>query len=108
MPKLHKHHQQIRAWADGAKIQFLNDNVDGLVNEWINCDGNPGWYETLQYRVKLDEPDEPKYRIYKQEDQGNGVINTVGFITDEYAQRQGVTPENGWYPCAQCKTFKEI
>ena len=49
----HKHCELIKAWADGAEIQFWSDNF----NEW--CDviegTQPDWYPSAQYRIKPEE-----------------------------------------------------
>ncbi len=47
MNKPHKHCEVIKAWADGAKIQFL----DG--SKWEDCSVlGPQWILNYQYRVK--------------------------------------------------------
>lgn len=43
--KRHKHCDLIIAWANGAEIQFFNDD------EWVNCT-NPSWDEDVHYRVE--------------------------------------------------------
>ena len=48
----HKHAELIKAWADGAEIQFKNRN-----DEWENATA-PTWYEYTEYRIKLEpKPD---------------------------------------------------
>ena len=49
----HKWHKEIKAWADGAEIQFL----DGVV--WLNA-GDPEWNYDCTYRIK-PQPKEPQY-----------------------------------------------
>jgi hypothetical protein len=49
----HKWHREIKAWADGAEIEFLTE--DG----WFNA-GDPEWNENSEYRIKL-QPKEPQY-----------------------------------------------
>ena len=45
----HIHAEVIKAWADGAEIEFRFSR-DGL---WNPCKNNcPGWLEETQYRVK--------------------------------------------------------
>jgi hypothetical protein len=43
----HKHAELIKAWADGAIIQYK------IGNEWVDLIGPVviGWYETGQYRI---------------------------------------------------------
>ena len=40
----HKHAEAIKAWADGAKIEFKSKNGWQLCND-------PGWYDDYEYRV---------------------------------------------------------
>ena len=48
-PKPHKHADLIKAWADGAIIQY-KDTID---NVWMDCyDSQPLWYPAVSYRVK--------------------------------------------------------
>jgi hypothetical protein len=42
----HKHAELIKAWADGAKIEFFN-----VFQEWVDAD-NPEWKEGCIYRIK--------------------------------------------------------
>ena len=49
----HKWHKEIKAWADGAEIEFLSE--DG----WLNA-GEPEWNEDSEYRIK-PQPKQPKY-----------------------------------------------
>jgi len=54
----HKWHKEIKAWADGAEIEFLTE--DG----WFDA-GDPEWNEDSEYRIK-PQPKEPKYLyVYK-------------------------------------------
>ena len=41
----HKHAEVIKAWADGASIEFKSKNGWQLCND-------PGWYDDYEYRVK--------------------------------------------------------
>ena len=49
----HKWHKEIKAWADGAEIEFLSE--DG----WQDA-GIPEWNENSNYRIK-QQPKEKKY-----------------------------------------------
>jgi hypothetical protein len=49
----HKWHKEIKAWADGAEIEFL----DGVV--WLDA-GDPEWNYDCTYRIK-PQPKEPQY-----------------------------------------------
>ncbi len=58
--KPHKHAELIKAWADGAIIQFNCTN-----GEWKDSEGNdPSWNINQVYRIKPEEPtDVEKYEI---------------------------------------------
>jgi hypothetical protein len=52
---LHKHHKEIIAWANGAKIQKLQLRMNSIMaSEWVDtvC---PSWSEDWQYRVKPEK-----------------------------------------------------
>ncbi len=54
MNKPHKWAKEIKAWADGAKVQYK----DG--RDWLDVD-EPVWNaKSAEYRIKL-QPKEPKY-----------------------------------------------
>ena len=54
----HKHADLIKAWADGAEIQY-NYN-----SEWVDCGSKPEWYEFTEYRIKPEpKPDVVKHLI---------------------------------------------
>lgn len=76
----HKHAAVIKAWADGAKIQFRNAEP----RTWIDiAEGHqPLWALEMQYRVKPEpKPDVVRLqRVYYHE--------TVGVMG-----RQGTSPE---------------
>jgi len=49
MKKPHKHEEIIKAWADGAQVQYLNS----LTYRWEDCvDNSPTWYLDTEYRIK--------------------------------------------------------
>ena len=54
----HKWHKEIKAWADGAKIEFKDESD---LNEWLDTDA-PFWEdgEGIEYRIK-PQPKEPQY-----------------------------------------------
>lgn len=45
--KQHKWHKEIKAWADGADIEFYS----GPLGQWI-FEKSPMWYEDMDYRIK--------------------------------------------------------
>jgi hypothetical protein len=53
--KKHKWHKEIKAWADGAEIEWWND-VHG---RWEN-EKEPMWSVVNKYRIK-PQPKEPQY-----------------------------------------------
>ena len=54
--KPHKHAELIKAWADGAKIERLDNYT------WID-DIEPIWYLNWEYRIK-PEPKQDVHRYY--------------------------------------------
>ena len=46
--KPHKHAELIKAWADGAEIEFYSEAFE----EWQNPGKSPEWSEDYQYRIK--------------------------------------------------------
>ena len=61
--KPHKHAKEIKAWADGAEIEYLTSSATWRTSE------TPGWYENTEYRIKPQpKPD---------------VVWFMGFSTDE-------------------------
>jgi hypothetical protein len=69
MPK-HKHAEVIKAWADGAKIQYKS-----MVGDWYD-DDKPVWLITAEYRVK-PEPKPDIVRIMYAEVFGLGKFLTL-------------------------------
>lgn len=57
--KPHKHAELIKAWADGAVIQFY----DVLREKWKDCDEAPRWLDNNQYRIKPELSDLEKYGV---------------------------------------------
>ena len=49
--KQHKWHKEIKAWADGAEIEWKNE----IGEYWDKCDETPMWNEDTQYRIKPQE-----------------------------------------------------
>ena len=54
MMKAHKHAEVIKAWAEGADVQYLE-----TTGEWRDT-RNPMWGEGMEYRVKPAEPEPPR------------------------------------------------
>ena len=54
----HKHAEVIKAWADGAKIEFREPELEHANWEYITT---PKWHDELEYRVK---PEPKKYKAW--------------------------------------------
>ena len=77
MNKPHKHAELIKAWADGAKIQWK----DG--EHWVNCiNGCPGWFEEEEYRIKPEEK-KPVVRWKWAQNWGGKWIETGTYHSEE-------------------------
>jgi hypothetical protein len=72
--KQHKWHKEIKAWADGAEIEYRLPT-----GRWVTCDATeepPQWLINIEYRIK-PQPKEPQYLyVYAR----NGEVN---YIYDE-------------------------
>ena len=63
--KPHKWAKEIKAWADGAEIEF---RIEGGNEEWREIEtSSPSWHKDNEYRIK-PQPKEPQYLyVYKNE-----------------------------------------
>jgi len=77
MNKPHKHAEMIKAWADGAEIQFR----EPLIRDWkdIKCHLTPYWNDECEYRIK-PKPQYPKTNISDQ--QIMAIWNSVSELTN--------------------------
>ena len=66
----HKWHKEIKAWADGAEIEFRYVNRLVHKDDWEYCD-YPDWNDNqFSFRIK-PQPKEPQYLyVYKHECNG--------------------------------------
>ena len=55
----HKHAELIKAWADGAQIQWLDSNCN-----WCNIACTPSWSIETTYRIK-PEPKPDWYKFFR-------------------------------------------
>lgn len=94
-PKPHPHAELIKAWADGAKIQYWNESR----HEWVDK-GDPCWYEWCEYRVKPEEPWKPK------EDETFYVVNEMGYAEDRMWMN-GRASLNDCYAIGNCFRTRE-
>jgi len=61
--KPRKHAELIKAWADGAEIQFRAIPNDG---DWLDGDENLIWDDWAEYRIKPEpKPDVVKYFMHE-------------------------------------------
>jgi hypothetical protein len=59
----HKHAELIKAWADGAEIECKADSSN--LNDWIPC-LHPFWDDdSVEFRIKPEEPKMRDMYIYK-------------------------------------------
>lgn len=58
--KPRKHAELIKAWADGAEIQYW----EKCAKVWLTIAGEPCWYDDHKYRIKPEpKPDVVRYAI---------------------------------------------
>ena len=85
--KQHKWHKEIKAWADGATIQWLN-NSNG---KWVNCASNiPSWTSDTQYRIKPATTTIKGYVNIYLYDEKYPSYGRVIYESKGYAEEQGV------------------
>ena len=63
--KPHKWHKEIKAWADGAEIEYREHEF----GTWKPCKEPPQWFELVEYRIK-PQPKEPQYLYVYSSDMG--------------------------------------
>lgn len=68
--KPHKWAKEIKAWADGAEIEYYAYDV------WSDWHPDIGWFEDYEYRIK-PQPKEPKYLYVFQTNAYDYRISTV-------------------------------
>lgn len=56
--KPHKWAKEIKAWADGAEIEYFDDGL----GEWRDCTSHAIWDEDDKYRIKPKHK-EPQYLL---------------------------------------------
>jgi hypothetical protein len=72
----HKWHKEIKAWADGAEIEFRYVRTDNEWSIWVEAD-KPLWDTTgeVEYRIK-PQPKEPHYLyVYLEPETGDYKFN---------------------------------
>ena len=74
--KQHKWHKEIKAWADGAEIEF---KVGGE-GEWMLLKGTPYWEcKNDLFRIK-PQPKEPKYLYVYGDIGGTSITHDKNYI----------------------------
>lgn len=62
MKKPHVHADIIKAWADGAEIEFLD-----IYGEWRPIGENPQWFDMINFRIKPEpKPDVVYYGVFQE------------------------------------------
>jgi len=72
MKQPHKHAELIKAWADGAEIEFF----DRYCSEWRDSPG-PSWGEDNIYRIKLEPKTDVVYETNVKYDFLGHRVNTT-------------------------------
>lgn len=81
MGKPHVHADLIKAWADGAEIQFFADG------KWFVSNGSPSWSENAQYRITPEETDVDQHGVERGDvwETKSGGICCIHLVEDNYA-----------------------
>jgi hypothetical protein len=95
MNKPHKHAEFIKAWADGAEIEFRHDEY----HAWKKAD-SPSWNLYTQYRVK-PEPVVKYHGIMQGTDGYEDMNHNTGYHAELSHVRY---PDNKWKVIAIVKT----
>ena len=98
MNKPHLHAEVIKAWADGADIQYCINGSD----QWRDIvDYNPNWHSHIKYRVK-PQPVVKYHGIMQGTDGYEGMNHNTGYHADPSHVRSH-DPKN-WKVIAIVKT----
>lgn len=73
----HKHAEVIKAWADGAEIEWREGE-----GAWIRI-ANPAWRKDLEYRIKPAEPEREYVVTDLGEDELMGCIKGMTHLRDD-------------------------
>jgi hypothetical protein len=76
--KPHKHAEVIKAWADGAKIEYRNR---GMKNWEDMPECSPLWFEDVEYRVK---PEDVVHRYNVSSKDGITYLGAHGTLYNPY------------------------
>jgi hypothetical protein len=72
MNKPHKHAEVIKAWADGAEIEYL-ETMTSKEPYWANAP-MPKWSEETMYRVKQTPKPDTQYWLRTYEHSGGSIF----------------------------------
>jgi len=67
--KPHKWAKEIKAWADGAEIEYYSYNI------WSDWHEDIGWFVDYEYRIK-PQPKKPQYLYVWKDGQHNITLTT--------------------------------
>ena len=78
----HKHAALIKAWAEGATIQFKPHNN---LHDWKDADEIIGWHDWCDYRVKAEpKSDVVRYACLDIGRQGRATVRSNLFTSSAY------------------------
>ena len=92
MNKPHKHAELIKAWADGAEIDYLIRNT-----EWRTTT-QPAWDQCTEYRIKKNIVKTVGYRRYYYAENDNYYVSSVyeDKYSDNWTAHVKLGPTDGW------------
>jgi hypothetical protein len=77
----HKHAELIKAWADGAQVQYFYHG------EWVDWESytSPSWGKTIEYRIKPEPKPDVVLRTFLRPVTSIGMVYNEGAWNDERA-----------------------
>ena len=76
----HKHAELIKAWADGAEIQYSAGFEGNL--DWRTNPNEPSWHDTTDYRIKPQKTDK-QIKLEKLQKKAEEVAAEIRELTEE-------------------------
>lgn len=80
----HKHADLIKAWADGAEVEYLS-----FTKEWIALQ-NPSWREDSEYRIKPEPKPDVSFYGYLSHLDGITYCDVVRCLSLEWHPRDNL------------------
>ena len=74
--KPHKHSELIKAWADGAEIEYFSPTAE----KWVEVGISPAWSNNFEYRIKPESKPDVVWDLYCRiymKDNGNGTYEFI-------------------------------